>query len=181
MKKLILTTALVFFIIFGASAQKYACVDTDYILSNIPEYNDAQDYLDELSMTWQNEIEAKFAEVTRMYEAFQNEVVLLPQEIKKRREEEIVAKEREIRELQRQKFGPEGELDQKRVELVQPIQEKVFNAIEKLATEKNYAFIFDKAAGVSILYSDPNLDISDDVLDEVGTMIQTVRREDRKR
>ena len=181
MKKLTLTATFIFLMIIGAVAQRYAYVDTEYILSNIPEYTDAQNYLDDLSVTWQSEIEAKFAEVARLYEKFQNEAVLLPQELKKKRENEIVFKEREIQDLQRKKFGPEGELDQKRKEMVQPIQEKVFNAIEKLATEKNYGFVFDKAAGLSILYSDPNLDISDDVLDEVGTIIQTVRREDRKR
>lgn len=181
MKKLTLTFALVLFMITGAFAQRYAYVDTEYILFNIPEYNDAQNYLDELSQSWQNEIEAEFAEVSKMYENYQQEAVLLPQELKKKREDEIVSKEQQIREMQRLKFGPDGELDQKRSELVQPIQEKVFNAIEKIASEKNYDFIFDLAAGMTILYSNPNLDISDDVLDEVGTMIQTVRREDRKR
>lgn len=181
MKKKTLTATFIFLMIMGAVAQRYAYVDTEYILSNIPEYNDAQNYLDDLSVTWQSEIEAKFAEISRLYEKFQNEAVLLPQELKKKRENEIVYKEREIQELQRKKFGPDGELDQKRKEMVQPIQEKIFNAIEKIATEKNYGFVFDKAAGMSILYSDPNLDISDDVLDEVGTIIQTVRREDRKR
>ncbi len=181
MKKIILTTSFFFLMIMGAVAQRYAYVDTEYILANIPEYNDAQSYLDDLSVTWQSEIEAKFAEVSRLYENFQNEAVLLPQELKKKREDEIVYKERQINDLQRKKFGPDGELDQKRKEMVQPIQEKIFNAIEKMAIEKNYAFVFDKAAGLSILYSDPKLDISDDVLDEVGTIIQTVRREDRKR
>ena len=181
MKKITLTIGFIFLMIIGAMAQKYACVNTEYILSNIPEYNDAQKYLDDLSKTWQSDIETKFAEISRLYENFQKDAVLLPQELKKKREDEIVSKERQINELQRAKFGPEGELDQKRMELVQPIQEKIYNAIQKLALEKNYAFVFDKAAGMSILYSDPNLDISDDVLDEVGTIMQTVRREDRKR
>ncbi len=181
MKKIALTTTFIFLMVFGAFAQRYAYVDTEYILSNIPEYNDAQKYIDELSVSWQSEIEAQFAEISRLYENFQKEAVLLPQQMKQRREDEIVNKERQIHEMQRAKFGPDGELDQKRKELVQPIQEKIFNTIEKLAVEKNYSFVFDKAAGLSILYSDPNLDISDDVLDEVGTIIQTVRREDRKR
>ena len=181
MKKITLTATFIFLMIIGAVAQRYAYVDTQYILANIPEYNDAQDILDDLSVTWQSEIEAKFAEVSRLYENFQNEAVLLPQELKKKREDEIVNKEGQINDLQRQKFGPEGELDQKRKELVQPIQEKIFNAIEKIAGEKNYDFVFDKAAGLSILYSNSKLDISDDVLDEVGTIIQTIRREDRKR
>ncbi len=181
MKKLSLTILMVLFMMTGAFAQRYAYVDTEYILFNIPEYNDAQNYLDELSQSWQDEIEAQFAEVSRLYENYQQEAVLLPQELKQKREDEIVAKEQQIRDMQRTKFGPDGELDQKRSELVQPIQEKVFNAIEKIAAEKNYDFVFDLAAGMSILYSNPNLDISDDILDEVGTVIQTIRREDRKR
>ena len=181
MKKITLTATFIFLMVMGAVAQRYAYVDTQYILANIPEYNDAQNFLDDLSVTWQSEIEAGFAEISRLYENYQNEAVLLPQAIKNKREDEIVNKERQMNEMQKQKFGPDGELDQKRKELVQPIQEKIFNAIEKIAGEKNYDFVFDKAAGLSILYSDPKLDISDDVLDEVGTVIQTIRREDRKR
>jgi len=181
MKKIALTLTIILLMVIGANAQRYAYVDSEYILSNIPEYKDAQDYLNDLSVTWQSEIEAKFAEISRLYENFQNEAVLLPQELRKKREAEIVSKEQQIHELQQKKFGSEGELDQKRKELVQPIQEKVYNAISKIAVEKNYGFVFDKAAGLSILYTDPSLDISDDVLDVVGTLIQTVRREDRKR
>lgn len=181
MKKVTLTLTIILLMVLGVNAQRYAYVDSEYILSNIPEYNDAQNYLNDLSVTWQSEIEAKFAEISRLYENFQNEAVLLPQELRNKREAEIVSKEQQIHELQQSKFGSEGELDQKRKELVQPIQEKVYNAISKIAVEKNYGFVFDKAAGLSILYTDPSLDISDDVLDEVGTLIQTVRREDRKR
>lgn len=181
MKKITLTLTIILLMVLGVNAQRYAYVDSEYILSNIPEYNDAQNYLNDLSVTWQSEIEAKFAEISRLYENFQNEAVLLPQELRNKREAEIVSKEQQIHELQQSKFGSEGELDQKRKELVQPIQEKVYNAISKIAVEKNYGFVFDKAAGLSILYTDPSLDISDDVLDEVGTLIQTVRREDRKR
>jgi len=181
MKKITLTLIIILLMVIGANAQRYAYVDSEYILSNIPEYKDAQDYLNDLSVTWQSEIEAKFAEISRLYENFQNEAVLLPQELRKKREAEIVSKEQQIHELQQRKFGSEGELDQKRKELIQPIQEKVYNAISKIAVEKNYGFVFDKAAGLSILYTDPSLDISDDVLDVVGTLIQTVRREDRKR
>ena len=99
MKKITLTVSFIFLMIMGAVAQRYAYVDTEYILSNIPEYNDAQNYLDDLSVTWQSEIEAKFAEISRLYEKFQNEAVLLPQELKKKRENEIVYKEREIQDF----------------------------------------------------------------------------------
>ncbi len=165
---------------FGQS-QKYAFVDTEYILDNIPEFQDAQDELDDLSVKWQKEIEAKYADVEDMYKQYKAESVLLPDDIKKKREDEIVAKEKEVKELQRQYFGPEGELFKKRQELVQPIQEKVFNAIETIASTRNYSFVFDKAGGMTLLYGDPKYDISDDVLDEVGTVMQTVKREQRNR
>jgi outer membrane protein len=164
-----------------AFGQKYAFVDTEYILNNIPEYTDAQDLLDDLSTEWQKEIEAKFAEIDKLYKDYQAESVLLPDDIKTQKENEIVQKEKEAKELQKKRFGKDGDLFKKRVELVQPIQEKVYNAIEEIATTRNYAFIFDKASGSSILYADQKLDLSDDVLDEIGSVMQTVKREDRKR
>jgi outer membrane protein len=160
-------------------AQKYAYVDTEYILKNIPEYNDAQDELDDLSKRWQKEIEKSYLQVEEMYKNYQAEAVLLPDEIKQKREEEIIAKEDEVKELQRKYFGPEGDLFNKRQELIQPIQEKVYNAIESIALTRNFAFVFDKAGGMSMLYANPKFDISDDVLDEVGNVMQTVKREQR--
>lgn len=162
-------------------AQKYAYVDTDYILENIPEYQDALDILDEFSIEWQKEIEEKFAEVDALYKEYQAEAVLLPEDMKKQRENEIIQKEKEAKELQKQRFGRDGDLFVKRLELIQPIQEKVYNAIEEIAETQNYAFVFDKAGSLSILFARAKFDISDDVLDEVGTVMQTVRREDRKR
>jgi outer membrane protein len=162
-------------------AQKYAYVDTEYILKNIPEYNDAQDELDDLSKRWQKEIETNYTKVEEMYKSYQAEAVLLPDDIKKKREDEIIAKEKEVKELQRQYFGPEGELFQKRQELIQPIQEKVYNAIENIALTRNFAFVFDKAGGMTMLYGNPKFDISDDVLDEVGSVMQTIKREQRQR
>jgi len=164
-----------------SQSQKYAFVDTEYILDNIPEFQDAQDELDDLSVKWQKEIETKYAEVEEMYKKYKAESVLLPDDIKKKREDEIIAKEKGVKELQRKYFGPEGELFKTRQELVQPIQEKVFNAIETIANTRNYSFIFDKAGGMTLLYGDPKYDISDDVLDEVGTVMQTVKREQRGR
>jgi outer membrane protein len=165
----------------SVKAQKYAYVDTEYILKNIPEYNDAQDELDDLSKRWQKEIETNYAKVEEMYKSYQAEAVLLPDDIKKKREDEIIAKEKEVKELQRNYFGPEGELFQKRQELIQPIQEKVYNAIENIALTRNFAFVFDKAGGMTMLYGDPKFDISDDVLDEVGSVMQTIKREQRQR
>ena len=161
-------------------AQKYAFVDTEYILKNIPEYNDAQDELDDLSKRWQKEIEANYSQVEEMYNSYQAEAILLPDDIKKKREDEIIKKEQEVKELQRQYFGPEGELFKKRQELIQPIQEKVYNAIENIALTRNFAFVFDKAGGMTMLYGDPKFDISDDVLDEVGNVMQTVKRAQRQ-
>lgn len=164
-----------------AQSQKNAYVDTQYILDNIPEFQDAQDELDDLSKKWQKEIEDKYAQVSEMYQKYQAEAVLLPDDIKKKREEEIVTKEKEVKDLQRTYFGQEGELYKKRQELVQPIQEKVYNAIETISALKNYSFVFDKAGGMTILYVNPKYDISDDVLDEVGNVMQTVKRDNRSR
>lgn len=161
--------------------QKYAYVDTQYILDNIPEFQDAQDELDEFSKKWQKEIEDTYAEVSEMYQKYQAEAVLLPEDIKQKREEEIVTKEKQVKELQRTYFGSEGELYKKRQELVQPIQEKVYNAIETIAATSNYSFVFDKAGGMTLLYGNPKYDISDDVLDEVGNVMQTVKRDSRSR
>ena len=168
-------------ITFLGQSQKYAFVDTEYILDNIPEFQDAQDELDDLSVKWQKEIEAKYAEVEEMYQDYKAEAVLLPDDIKKKREDEIIQKERQVKELQQKYFGPQGELYKTRQELIQPIQEKVFNAIETIANTRNYSFVFDKAGGMTLLYGDPKFDISDDVLDEVGTVMQTVKREQRGR
>jgi outer membrane protein len=173
--------AMIFAMPSSANAQKYAYVDTQYILDNIPEYQDAQDELDEVSEKWQKEIEAKYKEVEEMYKQYQAEAVLLPADIKKQKEEAIIKKEKEVKDLQKKYFSPEGELFKKRQELVQPIQEKVYNAIESIAQTRNYGFVFDRSAGMTLLYGDPKLDISDEVLDEVGNVMQTVKKEQRKK
>lgn len=162
-------------------SQRIGYVDTDYILNNIPEYKDAQDELNSLSEKWEKEVQEQFAVVEKMYTDYQTEAVLLPTDLKRKREEEILKKEREAKELQMKYFGSEGQLFKKRGELVQPIQEKIYNAMLEIAETKNYAFIFDKASGATMLYANPRLDLSDEVLDQVGTVMQTVRREDRQR
>lgn len=161
--------------------QKYAYVDTEYILDNIPEFQDAQDELDDLSKKWQKEIEQNYSQVEEMYKKYQAEAVLLPDDIKKKREDEIIAKEQEVKALQQKYFGPEGDLYKKRQELIQPIQEKVYNSIETIATTRNFAFVFDKSGGMTLLWVNPKFDISDDVLDEVGNVMQTVKREQRRK
>ncbi|MDR1006906.1 MAG: OmpH family outer membrane protein [Bacteroidales bacterium] len=149
-------------------AQKFACVDTEFILNNMPEYKQAQKELDDLSVQWQSEVETKFLSIDKMYKAFQAESVLLPDDLKSKKENEIIAAEKEAKNLQKQRFGNDGDLAKKRSELLKPIQDKVFNAIEKIAKEKNYAVVFDKSDGSSILYLDSKTDISNLVLGELG-------------
>lgn len=173
--------------ILGVSAanaqgnQKIAYVDTDYILQNIPEYGDAQEEINQLSVKWQKELKALRDKLDQMQREYQTESVLLSDNMKKKKEDAIAAKEQELTALQMQYYGPEGELFTKRVELIQPIQEKIYNAITQIAQVKNYSFVFDKAAGTTILFCNDKFDISDDVLDEIGNVMQTVRRADRKR
>lgn len=171
MKKLVLLSISVIFAASSMFAQKYAYVDTKYILDNIPEYNDAQVKLDTLSFQWQREIEAKYKAIDDLYKKFQAEALLLPDDVKKKRENEIIAKEKEAKDLQKKRFGSEGDLYKKRQELVKPIQDKVFNAIEELSIQKNYAFVFDRAGSLTILYADTKNDMSEDVLTKVGVTV----------
>ena len=157
----------------GGYAQKYACVDTEYILSNVPEYKQAQKELEEVSVQWQKEVEVKFQAVDRLYKAFQAEAVILPADLKAQKENEIIAAEKEAKNLQKQRCGNDGDLAKKRSELVKPIQDRIYNAIEKVAQEKNYSVVFDKAGGATILYVDNKTDISDLVLAELGYKISS--------
>jgi outer membrane protein len=168
MKKIIITAVVLFFSIVILHAQKFAYVDSQYILDNLPEYTEAQAQLDEVSAQWQKEIEAKFAEVDKMYQDYQAQAVLLPEDMKKKKEQEIVDKEKEAKNLERQRFGQNGDLMKKRQELVKPIQEKVYNAIQEIATNNNYSVIFDKAGALTILFANPKYDLSDEVLDNLG-------------
>ncbi len=164
---------LLLFLIMGAMSltafgQRFAYIDTEYILDNIPEYKAAEREEEDLSVQWQTEIENKFAEVDRLYREYQAEAPLLPDEMKRQREEEIIALERAAKELQMQRFGREGDLFEKRQELIQPIQDQVFEAVEEMASRGNYAVIFDKAGGASMIYTDVRYDLSDDVLQRLG-------------
>ncbi|MGC8803527.1 MAG: OmpH family outer membrane protein, partial [Bacteroidales bacterium] len=136
--------------------------------NNIPAYKQAQDQLDKLSEGWQREVENMYAEVDKMYRDYQAEKVLLTEEMKKKREEEIMNKEKAAKELQKKYFGQDGALFKKRDELIKPIQDEIYKAVKELATEGGYAIIFDSSAGASILYTDPKLDKSDVVLQKLG-------------
>ena len=167
MKKTILLT-LVTLIGMNAWAQKFAYVDTEYILNKIPSYKAAQEQLDKLSAQYQKEIEEKYAEVDKMYKDYQTEKVLLTEEMKQKREDDIIAAERKVKELQMKYFGREGMLFKKREELVKPIQDQVFNAIKEIAVEGGYAVIFDAAASPNMIYTNPRYDKSGEVLQRLG-------------
>lgn len=151
-----------------AAAQKYAFVDTEYILNNIPNYKAAQEQLDKVSADWQKEIEGKYTEIEKMYKDYQAERVLLSEEMRRQREDVIVNKEKEVKELQKTYFGQEGALYKKRQELIQPIQDDIYKAIKDLATENGYAVIFDTSSGPSMIYTNPRYDVSDEVLQKLG-------------
>lgn len=151
-----------------AKAQKYACVNTDYVLRSIPEYSNAQKRLDKYVEDWQHELEEKISELEGLRVEFEQESYLLPENLKKRRQEEIKSKEQEVKGLQQQRFGVGGDLDKKRAELLKPVQDRVFATIERVAQEKNYAFVFDKAGSPAVLFASKKYDISDEVLDLLG-------------
>jgi outer membrane protein len=168
MRKIILTVGIAIASCFVASAQKFAYVDTEYILGQIPEYKSAQAELDKISVQWQKEIEAKYAEIDKMYKAYQAEQILLTEDMKKKREGDIVAKEKEAKDLQKLRFGVDGELFKKRQELVKPIQDKVYNAVKTVAEKGGYSIIFDKAGDITMLYASSKNDKSDEVLTQMG-------------
>jgi len=167
MKKSILILGLIF--VFSYSfGQKFAFVDSEYILSKIPAYKGAQDKVNQLSKEWQKEIEADYAEYDKLFKEFQTEKVLLTDDMKKVREQELSKREAAVKELQRKYFGQDGMLFRKRQELMKPIQDEVYNAIKTLAETGNYSIIFDTAGGTNILYTDPKHDKSDEILEKLG-------------
>jgi outer membrane protein len=149
-------------------AQKYAIIDTKYILEKITDYKDAQNKLDATAANWQKEIDMKQADLNTMYRNFDAEQVLLTDELKKKREDELFNKEKEVRDLQKKRFGFEGDLFKERQRLIKPIQDKVYTAIQKLAVERGYDFILDKSEGITVIFADPKLDKSEDVLRILG-------------
>ena len=167
MKKILLLIAISFSTL-SIQAQKFAYVDTDYILNKIPDFKQAQDKLDGLSADWQKEIENKYADVEQMYRAYQQEQVLLTDDMKEKREDAIIKKETDAKNLQKKYFGPEGDLYQKRQELIKPIQDKIYDTIQQLAADNKYAIIFDSSSDLIMLYKNNNYDKSDKVLDLMG-------------
>ncbi len=168
MKKISVLTVIMILTTAMAVAQKYAFVDSEYIRKNIPAFTTAQEQLDKLSEQWEKEVADGYAVVEQMYKSYQNEEVLLSQDMKTKREEAIIAKEQEMKELQNKYFGMEGDLFKKREELVKPIQDEILKAIKDIAVEGSYAVIFDTAAGGNILFANPKYDISDQVLEKLG-------------
>lgn len=148
----------------AAQAQKYCVIDSKYILEKIPEYNQAQKQLDEISEAWEREVSERMAQVDQMYRSYQAEKPLLSEAARQKREEEIVAKEKEAKDLQKKYFGYEGELFKKRQTLIKPVQDKVYTAVQQYATQRSYDMVYDKAGGITIFYADPALDKSDEIL-----------------
>ncbi|MEO6150732.1 MAG: OmpH family outer membrane protein [Mucilaginibacter sp.] len=167
-KRIVLLLVLTFTAFTGAFAQRFAFVDSDYILKHIPDYISVQKQLSAQSDQWQKETDARFQEIDRLYKAYQADQVLMTPEMKKRREAEIVGKEKEAKDFQRQKFGPDGDLAQKSNLLVKPIQDKVSKAIQAVAESENLDMIFDKNSEVLMLYANPRYNKSDDVITRLG-------------
>jgi len=163
-----LLVCAVWLLSFVSAAQRYAVIDTRYILDKLPEYKQAQAQLDDIALNWQKEIDDMQASLDKMYRDFDAEQVMLSEELKKKREDQLFVKEKELRDLQRKRFGFEGDLFKKRQELVKPVQDKVFNAVQKLAVQRSYDFILDKSEGITVIFADPKLDKSEDVLRELG-------------
>lgn len=171
MSKIFTKVAVVLMLIttaFTTQAQKFAYVDTEYILSNIPDYKEAQAELDKLSIEWQKQLERQYSEIDKMYKNYQAEQILLTEDMKTKREGEIVKKEKEAKEYQKQKFGVDGELFKKRQELVKPVQDKVYQAIQDIATVGGLDIVFDKSSGLTMLYSNAKYNKSDAVLKKLG-------------
>ncbi len=168
MKKFLLLTACSLFLAAFTYAQKYAIIDTKYILDKLPDYKTAQGQLDNIAKTWQKEIDDMQEDLDKMYKNYDAEQVMLSDDLKKKREDQLFVKEKAVRDLQRQRFGFEGDLFKKRQELIQPIQNRVYNAVQKLAVQRAYDFILDKSEGITVIFADPKLEKSEDVLRELG-------------
>ncbi|MEN9684257.1 MAG: hypothetical protein RLZZ28_43 [Bacteroidota bacterium] len=168
MKKIVLLSVLLLALTCTAQAQRYAIIDTKYILSKIPEYKDADKKLQLVGEQWQKEIDDKQTQLDKMYKNYEAEQFMLTDELKKKREDELFVREKEVRELQKKRFGYEGDLFKERQKLVKPIQDKVYNVIQKMAIAKAYDFVLDKSEGITIIFADPKLDKSEDVLKDLG-------------
>jgi outer membrane protein len=168
MKKFIILATCFLLLTVVSNAQRYAVIDSKYILDKLPEYKEAQKLLDQFSEQWQQEVDQKQALMDKMYKDYDAEQVMLSDVLKKKREDELYNKEKELRDLQKKRFGFEGDLFKKRQELIKPIQDRVYNAVQKLAVEKQYDFILDKSEGITVIFADPKLDKSADIIRNLG-------------
>lgn len=168
MKKLTFTLLMMAICTIGAYAQKFALIDLEYILKNVPAYEMANEQLNQISQRWQKEVEAKATEAQTMYQNYQSDMVFLTDEQKTKRQEAIVAKEKEASDLRSKYFGPEGELYKKRQTLMQPIQDEVYNAVKKVSEERGYQCVFDRASSANIIFASPRIDVSNEVLAKMG-------------
>jgi outer membrane protein len=168
MKKLILSLCLLAGITFTGNAQKFAMVDMEYIMKNIPAFETANDQLTQISKKWQSEVEAQAQEVQKLYKNYQTELVFLSEDMKAKREEEIVTKEKASQDLKKKYFGTDGELFKKRQSLMKPIQDEVYTAIQEISKSKDLEMVFDKSSSMNIIFTSPKLDISDLVLQKLG-------------
>lgn len=168
MKKLFIILLLISGISYSGFAQKFAMVDMEYIMKNIPAYESANEQLNQVSKKWQTEVEAQMQEVQKMYKNYQTELVFLTDDLKVKREEEIVAKEKAAQELKRTYFGQDGELFKKRQSLMKPIQDEIYTAIQEISKDKDLSLVFDKSSAMSVIFASPNLDISDLILSKLG-------------
>ena len=168
MKKLLLIAVSIIFATTAALAQKYAIIDTKYILDRMPDYKQAQTRLDDIAEGWQKFIDSSQSDLDKMYKAYEAEQVMLTDDLKKKREDQLFQKEKALRDMQRKRFGFEGDLFKKRQELIKPIQDKVYNAIQKISVQRGYDFVLDKSEGITIIFADPKLDKSEDILKELG-------------
>lgn len=166
--KFIVFILLTLFAIESTFAQKFAYIDSEYILSKIPEYQEAQKELDELSKQWQDQADKMYEKIDKMYQDFQAEEILLTDRMKNKRREDILEKEEEAKDFQKEKFGVDGELFKKRKELIKPIQEKMYKAIQETANVSKYSIIFDKSGEATMVYTNPKYDKSDDILRRMG-------------
>jgi outer membrane protein len=169
MKKLLFVALMVLGTALGASAQqRYAVIDTKYILERIPAYKEADAKLKLIGEQWQKEIDDLQVQLDKMYKNYESEQFMLTEALKKKREDELFEKEKQVRDLQKKRFGYEGDLFKERQRLIKPVQDKVYDAIQKIATSRSYDFVLDKSEGITIIFADPKLDKSDDVLKELG-------------
>ena len=168
MKKLIICVICAICGLTSASAQKFALVDMEYILKNIPAYERANEQLNQVSKQWQTEVDALNTEAQTLYKNYQNEVVFLSKEQKKAKQDAIVEKEKQAADLKKQYFGPDGELFKKRTALMNPIQDEIYNAIKDIADQRGYQLVLDRASDQGIIYGSPKIDISSEVLRKLG-------------